>query len=288
MPIPTTTQAPSPCWEIDVMYPSPRGDVTASYGLLTGAAETVGENRNMETTANWPATSHVHASAAGGFSNFDTVWNAIESGVAHYSKGGTATYTRDMLAGLRAPIPVNPNNVFADNVELPSVCRVWILSAVLKCLPNPSVGNNLTGLLVQPDPTGGVQGWPTNAVGATNRGGFGIFADGAGQWRFASYNRAGVSLLRTSQALPAHTFENWNRVDFQIIAARPGFPATLELWWNGVLIATYNWTGADLELPAGQEWCWSPGVGAGPALTSAFILRMRRGRFTLQGVEITG
>lgn len=288
MPLPSIVQAPSPEWEIDVMYPSPRGDAVAPYGLLTALPENVGCNRIRDGASNESPTSSAHSSAGGGFSNLVASWGGVNPGVGIYSKGGTITWTRDMLDGLRAPIPVNPNNVFATNAELPSALRVWILSCLIRCRPNPSVGNNLTGVCIAPNIQGGNAVWPTNAVGAANKGGFGVFADGAGQWQFQSYNRAGISLLRTSQALPAHTFDQFNLAEFQIIAARAGFPATLELWWNGVLVGSWNWLGTDLELPQGNEWMWCPGVGAGPNLTMGSMFRMRRGRFTVQGVEVTG
>lgn len=286
MPLPTLVQNLPPLWDYVVTYPTIDGDETAPYALATNRGEYL-QMGSIERVAGAVSISQeLQAAAGGGTTRVVTQVGGANVGFAFIEKAGTGNWQRNDVAGMRCVTATDPAVTLPAGASLPSARRVWILQCLIRWLTVGGPPDNLSGIIIQPDLGTAIHGWPTEPVGINNRGGFGIVGDGAGQWVHNSYDRSGVALIRYTDVLPVHTLTDWNLVEFQIIGNRPGIPATLEVWWNGDLVTTRNWTGADLELCQAQEWRFTPWLGEGATGTSMFSLHMRRGRFTRTGIEI--
>lgn len=222
--------------------------------------------------------------------------NAAGAGYAFRADAGGPTYLQlesaaagSMIIGLdsmRLTCDVGTGFALADGAQRTSARRVWWLSWLMQ---SPDAAPDLrNGLIVTPANNGGVTRWIDNAA---THGGFGISGDGAGQWRYTSYNRAGPGVLREALALPAHTLAEWNLFELVVIGERFGIPATMDLWFNGTFVANRNWTGALLEPYTANEWYMLPlmgggSVGAGGGHCNITDVTCRQGRFTRDGVEV--
>lgn len=172
--------------------------------------------------------------------------------------------------------------------SLPSKDRVYwleILMATSTATPDPA-----TRILMVPliDATAQPQ-TPDQLVGPLNAGGFGITGDAAG-WRYASFNRAGVELLREAVALPPHVTQTWNLFELVRYNQRPGINATVEVYWNGTQVVARDFIGGLIEPLAAGEWAYRPIIQvASPGGENLSVrIRCRWGRFTRAGVEIQG
>ena len=106
-----------------------------------------------------------------------------------------------------------------------------------------------TGVLMMPVNADNEYGWPSNAVGNTNRGGYGFVGDGAGAWQAVSYDRGGVYSLFGSWALPAHNVEEWNTFDFVTVCGGPNRDAYVALYFNGAKVMQETFAAGGLEYP---------------------------------------
>lgn len=199
------------------------------------------------------------------------------------------------LGGMRAILDTTGAVAMALGAAWPSLQRVWWLRALIRHRDDGGgPPTNESGMLVMPSDS--IQTpWPANAVGPINRGGFGFVGDGAGQWQYASYDRTGIFLLREAVALPVHTLDTFNMVEWVMVGARPGFNAYIEFWFNNTLIVTRNWLGGMLEPIGGalavniNEWHWVPHIrqqGIGGMFVTGVV--NRQGRFLRDGTELQG
>lgn len=286
MPIPLIVPPSTPQWDYELSYPAPRGNILVPSGVVAGRGDYLANGRVWYNTTSLSRSVELLATAGGGTTVHSIDFGGANGGFLYVRKAGTAGWQRNDLNGMRCVTPVDPAVTIAAGASLPSSQRVWILQVLLRWEVVGGNPGNLSGVIVQPDNNAAQHGWPTEPVGASNRGGFGIVGDGAGNWVHNSYDRTGVALVRYTNVLAAHDITEWNLAEFQIIGNRPGIPATLEVWFNGALVTTRNWTGADLELPQAQECRFVPWIGEGPNGTSCFAMHVRRGRFTRLGVEL--
>lgn len=287
MPFPISTQNPGIVWDHVLTFPYPRYEDThpqspgfplARYGWSVG--QVIRENSYMYSymsrVNNMAAANYSLRCDTGGPTYFQLTAVAVGRGIVG-------------MDAMRLQLDIGTGFVLANGAEHSSDRRAYWLKWLMQS-PDaaPDVRN---GLIFQPANNGNNTQWVDTPVGANNSGGFGFTGDGAGQWQYASYDRTGVALLREAIALPAHNLAEWNQFELVILAERTGIPATVEIWFNQTLIGTRNWTGADLEPYAAQEWYYNPtmaggSLAVGGGTTNFTDVVCRRGRYTRTGVEI--
>ena len=283
MPIPVITQNPGVVW--DEVYTLPLPDDSAVFPLSmasnqNGRFHSRGQVRvNSQTAGQYWAGSF--RSIAGGVTT-------LEGGQQFYLSilGAGGAQWGQFPASIMSAWPDTGSGAdIADGAEMGDFFKVWWMRWLMRS-PTAAPGNH-NGVCVYPINNKNDLGWPTEAVGVRNHGGFGFFGDGAGQWAYQSYDRTGISLLRETVALPAHTLTEWNMCELVLINARPGIPATLEIYFNGVFVGNRNWTGALLEDYAANEWHWLPVLGGGLSAETQFKqIVCRKGAFTRSGVAV--
>lgn len=288
MPIPVITQNPGVVWSQVLEFPllddadilpvniggTNPGRFNPSVGWPFGAANNAPEE-------------FIDSSLAGGGATADWKPSAIAGAGLSYTLTAAAagSQIQQPLAQMKAYVDQTDGTHMADGCERPDIHKAYWLKWSMRS-PTAAPDNN-NGLQLTPINNRNDHPWPTKAVGANNTGGFGFYGDGAGQWRFASWNRAGISLLRTATVLPVHNLAQWNTFELFITNTRPGFPATLDVWFNGVLVTSHNWQGTDLEPYAGQETNLQATWRAGNGGTIEFMGGMlRRGKYSRAGVEL--
>jgi len=294
MPFESVVPAPAIIYDHQITWPFPYATDTLTAvlgapihrGLYRGIITDDGITNNQLFVSN-------AASGSGSFRIVGALNTVTQSFPCGRLDSPTAGHFREVGAEGLSAIGSTLQTTLPAGAAFPSATRVYQLETLLRYVPiaGATPAANLAGLVIMPQ-NAPLQGWPTNVVGATNRGGMGIVADGAGQWTYRSFNRAGVALVRETVPLPAHTMDAWNRVLFQFIFDRPGLPATFELWWNGSLVLSRNWGGGLLE-PIGtagdlHEWNWVPHIRTDDQGQLAWTFDMKRGRFTAAGLEIQG
>ena len=284
MPIPVITQAPGIVWDFVGSFPYPRVEdifpasvgnpvnrTSTSVGWVTTNSQYL--NRKNCHTNNFLAAAFALRSDTGG-----PAYLQIESGGA-----GTGILSLDAFA---CECDTGSGFALAEGAQHQSQRRVWWLSWLMQS-PTANLEQR-SGLLCIPAWNDMVTRWIDNPA---TLGGWGFVGDGAGQWTYRSYSRAAPSTIRESIALPAHDMTLWNQFELVVIGARFGIPATLAIWFNGSLVATRNWTGADLENYQIREWRYSPVMGggttnaAGAACNFADVVN-KQGRFDRAGTEI--
>lgn len=295
MPFSQATQPPEQRWDLWQSWPEPQGPATLpdpiTVGTDTHFHTRCGDRQDGQNITIPACESQAVGGGAGGATQLTSQIGGVSYGWpwGQMSVGGVVGGSRTLgMEGFHARVATDPNNVYPlpPGCSLVSPLRVWWLRVLLRwhqVAGDPTAGS---GIVVMPQ-NGVVTGWPGNAVGATNRGGFGIVGDGAGQWVHRSYNRTGIYSLRYENALPAHTLATWNQVDFVIFSQRPGgVAAQFELWWNGSLITTRDWTGADLEPAAIREWMWVPHARVDDQGATLWRCELKIGRYNTQGAEV--
>lgn len=294
MPFPVAVAASPSDWDLDIVWPDPAYDDNLFRAISFGADPFMNPAGNSWDSPagvnNIPGTNQALGGSGGALITTDTVGTG--NGIAWFD-APVAGHEREIgLEGMHI-IGSTLNPTIAAGVQWPSPYKASWFSALVSytAVAGPFPAANYGGLLMVPQNAIG-QGWPTQPVGPNNRGGFGITSDGAGQWQYVSYNRAGVALQREAIALPAHVLTDWNLVEWFFRFDRAGFPATMDFYFNGGLIASRNWTGALLENkigPVNFEYRFvahsridDQGVQMlGPC-------QLRRGRFNRDGSEIQG
>lgn len=267
---------PHPRWE-DILPTSP-GHPWGRYGLSAGG--TLRENSftksYMARTNNMAAAGAFVAANPGG----PTYIQVSSVGVGQGIVG---------LDAMRVECDVGTAFALADGAARSSPWRVhWLTWLMQSNLANP---DERCGLIYQPFLNGNNVRWPGSAFGVNCTGGFGFNGDGAGQFQYSSYSRAGGFAVREQVALPAHDILEYNQCELVIIGERFGIPATLDIYFNSVFIGNRNWTGALLESYAANEWCYLPTMGGGSAGVGGGSINIadvvcRKGRYTRDGVEV--
>lgn len=294
MPFSVITQNPDIVWDHYLHWPEPTPSVLLPGPVLAGMYQyqSLGSRLDL-TTQTQPLVTAVATVGAPGGGNTVSAQQApgVASGwpFVETSAGGAAGTARLIaLGGLQTTLALNTNNnnALAAGGDLFSSLRVWWLRAWIKWVAiaagDPTQN---AGIVVMPQDAATV-GWPGNGVGVTNRGGVGIVGDGAGQWTHRSYNRTGISLARYTEVLPAHVLTEWNQADFLMLSQRPGVDSSFQFWWNGSLVTTRDWTAADLEAQAGNEWHWIPWSRVDDQGRFQMVCEMRVGRFLVTGQEV--
>jgi hypothetical protein len=288
MPIPVISQNPGVVWSQVIEWPilddadvipigvggtSP-GRFNPSVGWPFGQANNAPEEFIDTTQAAGGATAGFITSAIAG------------QGLVYQLLGLAAgSHVQQPLAQMKAYVDQTDGSHMAAGSQKPDIHKAYWLSWTMRS-PTAAPDND-NGVILTPINNRNNHPWPTNVVGATNTGGVGFVGDGAGQWVFASFNRAGAPLLRTSTVLPAHTLAQFNSFELFITNTRPGLPATLDAWFNGTLVASLNWQGADLEPYAANETnlqaTWRGGNGGTVEIAGVVL---RRGKYTRAGIEL--
>jgi len=191
--------------------------------------------------------------------------------------------------GLSCPMTMS-GTYLAAGVTLPSLERVYRLRVFL--FTDDAITTTETRILLTPFITAGGAGPPraSNVVGVSNKGGFGIAGDGANQWRFVSYDRSGVNLLRETVALPAHTQSQVNCFEAVRLNAQPGVDPSWVFRWNGEDVIARDYTAGLLEPCLAGEWGYTPTIECNSAIqqTPNYRFNCRWGRFLPNGVQVTG
>lgn len=200
--------------------------------------------------------------------------------------GGSRAYG---FEGLACPMTML-SSYLAAGVALPSIERVYRLRIFL--FTDDPITLQTTRILMTPFITSGgaAPNRVSNAVGISNKGGFGIGGDGAGQWQYQSYNRAGINLFRETVALPAHDMAQVNCFEAVRINATSGADASWVFRWNGEDFLSRDYTGVLLEPPLSGEWSYAPVIETIGTIDQKPFYRFncRWGRFLPTGVEVTG
>ena len=285
MPIPIISQNPTPFWDFDVVFPVLKDTDVAPLAFNSGAfnREHWSTGLTATGTAGWSQLPGAHAAAGGATS---AIQGGEQTFVRANASAGSPSYVRFPIGAFRAwPDTGTVSAPLAAGAEMESLTRGWWLTWLMRCSTvNPGPKN---GVIIYPVNTRNAAIWPTQIVGAANTGGFGIVGDGAGQWQYASYDRTGVALLREAVALPAHTLTDWNSCEVFITNARPGIPATVEVYFNGTLIVNRGWASGLLEDYAANEWSYVPSFAGGDSMITEFkAIRCRKGGFTRLGAPL--
>ena len=285
-------------WDQEITFPRPSFDETLPLVFASGDGKYLQSSQHVDAVNATNAIVGATSSTAGGGCRYGAAYGvgaADSSPVYQLFGNAPGDSMRICLDGLAAVLPVTTlGAATASGASYPSASRVWWLKMLVRFYmdggANPANG---TGVLVVPS-NAMVPNWPTQLVGANNRGGFGLVQDGANNWTYRSFDRTGVGLARETIALPVHDVDDYNLAEWVIVAKRPGFQAYTEFWFNNTLICTRNWTGALLEpiggIPAADshEWKWVPSAQVlnqnGLFLSGV----MRAGRFLRDGTEIQG
>lgn len=287
MPLATIVTAPGMTWDYVGYYPYPRTDDTIPMGwagaqgrYMIGTGNVVRENEYR-----WSNMATINQSLGAG--NWQV--RCPTGGIPYCSfYGAAAGFQRWGLDAFSAFLDNGTGFALAAGAEFANVQKVhWTRFLIQSPTAAPEPRN---GLLITPT-NNGVAAWPDNAPGVNNRGGFGITGDGAGQWQYASYNRAGAFGVREVVALPVHVLTDWNMVDIVMIGERVGQAAEVQFWFNGALILTRNWLGALLEPQAANEWRWVPIIEGGSVAAAAFecnigAICVRKGMYDSQGTAV--
>lgn len=287
MPIPVITQNPGIVWDYHVTLFYPR----TTDVLPTNPAMNFGR---MLNSAGWQQREDSYKSEYSLFTNNSAAgayFLRSDAGGRPYMALSSAAAGRMMIGldAMRAFVDIGTGFVLAAGAEHSSAARVFWLKWLMQ---SPDATPDLRcGLILQPSNNQANNRWPDEPLPALRQGGFGFCGDGAGQWRYASYDRAAASLLREAVALPAHTLSEWNMCELLIISERRGIPATVEIWFNGALIGNRNWGGLLLEPLTANEWCFLPCIaggstGAGGGTANFSDVECRWGRFTRTGIEV--
>ena len=285
-------------WDQEITFPLPNFDETLSQGIAANDCKYLSSANRIDSVNAENGLIASTSATGGGAGRYDSAVGAgVANGLPAYRIVGNAPGDsfRLGLEGLAAVLPVTTlGTVMAAGASYPSASRVWWLKTLIRQRldggANPANG---AGLLVVPS-NAAATNWPTLIVGANNRGGFGVVQDGANNWTYRSFDRTGVGLARETIALPAHNIDHYNQAEWVMVAARPGFQAYVEFWFNSTLICTRNWTGALLEpiggLPVADvsEWRWVPSAQVTNQNAFSFLGVMRAGRFLRDGTEIQG
>lgn len=291
MPDVTVTQNPAIVYDQVLTFPFNQNDdvlplVNPGYPQGRLLASDGAAFRNNTFTQQY--SQQTNNAAAAGFS-----YTPDAAGGPPYFQIGSAGLGR-YIAGLdamNAQVDTGVGRALTAGCQRASVHRYWWLTWWMSSdmVGGPDYRN---GLLLQPGNNANNYRWPDDPVGPNNAGGFGFNGDGAGNWQYVSYDRSGILLQREAIALPAHTVADWNQFEIAIQNAQPGAPASVELLFNGVLIATRNWTGVLLEDYAALEWRFLPTMAGGNAAAAVGDCRFanivcRKGRYTRLGLELT-
>jgi len=285
-------------WDLEIYFPQPRTNDDLAVGMALNDTRYVASATQMYDTTSERRMLGSNIVVGTGAGLYVGGVGGAAGGVPQYrfQAGAPGDLCGFGFQGIRAIVPTVPGVVpLPAGASWPSINRVWWLRLLVSYddLGGGNAGDG-TGVLVMPEDLAQV-GWTTELVGAQNRGGFGLTGDGAGQWRYASYDRTGVGLLRENVALPVHTMLDYNLAEWVIVGARPGFNSYVEFWFNNTLILTRNWLGALLEPIGGvgaanpNEWCWVPHariLNQAALFIAAGV--MRTGRFLRDGTEIQG
>lgn len=288
MPIPTIIQNPTQQWDFVSYFPllDPRDTPPLTPGLaMQKFVSTTGEHHNAVSRNQFGEIARMNSAMAAGYQL------RADAGGPAYLQLESAAAGR-MILGLDdyfATVLTGSGITLAPGVPLGTYWRNTWLKWLMQC--PTGTPTTRTGLLFCPVLTANNHVWPDLPAGINNTGGFGFIGDGVGQWRYASYNRAGPLVLREAIALPAHNVLEWNSFEIQIINARPGIPATVEFWFNGGLVAVRNWLGTDLEDYAVNEWRFMPVMcGGNPLAAGAKVnitsVECRKGAYTRDGVPL--
>jgi len=289
MPISTVVPAPSIVFDQELTWPVPAANDTLSVNLGVPVNRALYQGSALIDQSQVDSISRSNASTGAGTFRLIAGLGGVPQGFPFIRLDSPgAGYLEQGLEGFAAIGSTNQTTL-PPGLVFPSSMRVYHLSVLWRYFPvaGPIPAANYGFLMVpQNAPT---HGWPLELVGAQNRGGFGLVSDGAGQWVYRSFNRAGVGLIRETVALPPHTLDAWHQFEYQILFDRPGLPASMEFWFNGNLVLTRNWQGALLEpKTAVNEYNFTPRVRVDDQGQFCFVMHMKRGRFTRAGLEIQG
>lgn len=133
--------------------------------------------------------------------------------------------------------------------------------------------------------------WPI-APSAAWVGGFGITADGAGNWNFESFAKdAPPATVIESVSLAANITapEDWNTFDLVLISGTGSRPANMQLLVNGNLILERNWTAAPALSIADPSFFFTPVVRNATATGDVLYFgnyEFKMGRFLPDGREL--
>jgi hypothetical protein len=288
MPQPSIGSPPTQIWDLEVTGPVLRTDDIPPLALATNlqrAVITHNTGRSYSENAGVIGVATAIGGSGSGTIRAD-ITPAFGFPFYHLTSPVAGDRRENTFPGFGGPVVVNPTAVLAPGATMPSLMRVLWLSALIRAQNIASLNaTENAGVVLQPM-TNDQRSWPGDPVGVTNRGGMAIVGNGAGQWQHVSFNRAGILLQRYAVALPVHNTENWNLAEWVITGARPGQPATFEFWFNGQLVTTRSWLGADLELPQGQESRWYPCLASDDQIGISAVFHLRMGRYTKTGIEI--
>lgn len=300
-PIATIGSKPLQDWDQEIFYPVPRSNDNLGVGMV------VNDTRYLSKGITSYASNEDNRliSSLSVIGTGTAVYTANPSGglVSGYPQlriRAAAAAPDNVIVGLEgmsaylATLTPDPNPL-ALGARFSSMNRSYWFKANLRYVDDGlGFAGNDQGILIMPGDAP-QHGWPTQPVGGTNRGGFGIVGDGAGQWVYRSFDRTGAPLIRETIVLPVHIMNEIHTVEWLFVGTRPGAPAYIEFWFNNVLIATRNWTGVLLEPIGGaaagfvDEWRWTPHLmNTGLARIYVSQCVARYGRFLRDGTEITG
>lgn len=287
MPIPVITQNPEPFWSFEFVFPTLLDADNLSINLGAGGFNRYHMSKGMGRRS------------GSQMDDFPGGVQAAGGGVCNVG-GDQQVFCRsraDGGAGDQITIPMSVCRCYLDTGNAAALAagatmvpreRYWWLQVLVRLEGGTPIQN--TGLIIRPTNNRNNFPWPGNAVGATNTGGFGFVGNGAGQWQYASYNRAGINLLYEAIPCPAHVITDWNLFEIAIVNARPGIPATIEAYFNGVLVANRGWASGLLEDYAGggsNEWSYVPVLRSSfPDVMDWKQLIVRKGPFTRLGAPL--
>lgn len=287
MPLPASSSNPAIIWDEKITWPYPRSEDVTPLGPAFPMGRYAWNVGQVIRDDCWTYTYNaINNIAAGGQGLY-----CATGGVPYYQVEsvavGRALHGLEMMQVMP---DIGTGFALAAGAEHCSSRRVWWLKWLMQ---SPDVApDERNGLLLIPVSNRNNTRWPDDPVGPNNSGGFGFNGNGAGQWQYVSYNRAGVLLQREAVALAAHNLAEWNQFEIVIISERHGIPATAEFYFNGAFLFTRNWGGVLLEPLQANEWRYVPvicggdrGVGAG-GHTNFTSVECHRGRFTRAGVEV--
>ncbi len=295
MPVPVVVSNTGIIWDQVITYPEPAHSDTLPQNINTGAARALlSVGIGAVGNADWlPVPPLSWAAGGSGSTQMEGSIGGVPMGFPFLRSvsAGAGDRRGCLFTGLRCIGSVNPAATIGPGASYPSGWRVWWLRCLVLWRTVAGGPGQDGGVIVMPH-NQNIQGWPTELVGAQNRGGFGLVGDGAGQWIHRSYDRSGVALARYTDVLPAHNINQWNLFEV-VITGQQGsgaalIPATMEFWFNGALITTRNWTGTDLELLAGSEYMQVPAMQCDDQGAICTAFEVRRGRYTKSGIEIQG
>ncbi len=293
MPDTVLTQNPTPVWDEVITYPVPRREDVlpqANPPLPHGrfSASVGGQIRENSFTREWMGATN--NGVAAGYS-VDTLPGGgppyIGIGAAGIGRFilGLDAMTANIDCGNGGAIPLAPGASYASKNR--SWTLRWLMRSPLAAFAQRS------GLVLMPSNNRSSVRWVDEPVAGLRQGGFGFVGDGAGDWQYASYDRAGALVLRESIVLPAHTATEWNLFELWITNTRVGAPATVEILFNGQLIATRDWQGTLLEPYSAtlREYCYLPVICGGSIIAAAggadfTEMECKKGRFTRLGLEL--